>query len=60
MILKLRRFTVPLPANHYSQPTSWYRGIIDTGDCDDNENENEHTTDQAVENENTVNLTSQS
>ena len=28
----------------YSQPTSWYRGITDTGDCDDNENENEHTT----------------
>ena len=24
----------------YSQPTSWYRGITDTGDCDDNENEN--------------------
>ena len=21
----------------YSQPTSWYRGITDTGDCDDNE-----------------------
>ena len=40
----------------YSQPTSWYRGITDTGDCDDNENENEneHTTDQADENENTV------